>query len=175
MQRLNPQRCALLTQVISSHYPNQQILHLTDGCNDLHRTLYDFTKTKNFEYDLRTVGCEIGDLDASCHAGFRLEPLDLSARRFNRHAKLYENIFVTLSAQTLERDIQTVLKKFFRVMKNAGVLTLMIERDSPLLERIDRELEECYFVAISHIDIFDDYDVVTSRKMHGWGAYNVGF
>ncbi len=60
-------------------------------------------------------------------------------------------------------------------MKNAAILTLVVERGAPLLEHIDKDLEECYFVAINHIDIFDDYDVVTAKKMHGWGAYNVGF
>ena len=175
MQRLNPQKSVLLTQMISPHYPNQMILHLTDGINDFHRTLYDFTKSKAFEYDLRTVGCEIDDLDTDVHPGCRVETLDLNERKFNKHARLYENVYVTISADTLEKDIQTLLKKFFRVMKNAAILTLVVERGAPLLEHIDKDLEECYFVAINHIDIFDDYDVVTAKKMHGWGAYNVGF
>ncbi|WP_300367991.1 hypothetical protein [Hydrogenimonas sp.] len=175
MQRLNPQKSALLTQMISPHYPNQQILHLTDGSNDFHRTLYDFTKSKGFEYDLRTVGCEIEEFDAGDHPACRVESLDLAERKYNKHARLYENIFVTISPESLEEDIQTILKKFFRVMKNAAILTLVIDRGAPLLDRIDNDLEECYFVAINHIDIFDDYDVVTAKKLHGWGAYNVGF
>jgi hypothetical protein len=175
VQRLNPQKSALLTQMISPHYPNQQILHLTDGSNDLYRTLYDFARSKRFEYDLRTVGCEIDELDTGDHPAFRVESLDLAERKYNRHARLYENIFVTISPESLEEDIQTILKKFFRVMKNAAVLTLVIDRGAHLLDRIDNDLEECYFVAINHIDIFDDYDVVTAKKLHGWGAYDVGF
>jgi hypothetical protein len=161
--------------MISPHYPNQQILHLTDGRDDLYRTLYDFTRSKGFEYDLRTVGWEAEGLDCGQHPGCRVERLDLAERRYNKHARLYENVFVTVSSETLENDIQDILKKFFRIMKNAAILTLVIERGSPLLDRIDTDLEECYFVAINHIDIFDDYDVVTAKKLHGWGAYNVGF
>jgi hypothetical protein len=175
MQRLDPHKSALLTQMISPHYPHQQILHLTDARTDLHRMLYDFTRSKGFDYDLKAVGCEIEDLDAAAHPACRIEPLDLAARQYNRHARTYENVYVTLSAERLDADIENTLKKFFRLMKNAGVLTMLIERGSPLAGRIDRALEACYFVAINHIDIFDDYDVVTAKKLHGWGAYDVGF
>ncbi|WP_300363922.1 hypothetical protein [Hydrogenimonas sp.] len=175
MQRLDPRKSALLTQMISPHYPRQLIMQLTDGSTDLHRTLFEFTKSKGFEYDLKTVGCEIDDLEAQSHPCCRIESLDLAARQYNRHARVYENIYVTLSAERLEGDIQTILKKFFRITKNAGVLTMLIERGTPLLERIDSDLEAGYFVAVNHIDIFDDYDVVTAKKLHGWGAYDVGF
>ena len=60
-------------------------------------------------------------------------------------------------------------------MKNAGVVAILIPKNEPLLDVIDKKLEESFFVAINHIDIFDDYDVVTAKKMHGWGAYQVGF
>ncbi|WP_456383558.1 hypothetical protein [Hydrogenimonas sp.] len=175
MQRLDPRKSALLTQLISPHYPNQLIMHLTDGSTDLHRTLFEFTKSKGFEYDLKAIGCQIDDLETDSHPCCRIESLDLAARQYNRHARVYENVYVTLEASTLESDIQTVLKKFFRIMKNAGILTMLVERGSPLLERIDNDLEAGYFVAVNHIDIFDDYDVVTAKKLHGWGAYEVGF
>jgi len=82
---------------------------------------------------------------------------------------------VTLHPEHLENDTETILKKFFRIMKNAGVVAILIPKDAPLRDLIDQRLEASYFVAINHIDIFDDYDVVTAKKMHGWGAYQVGF
>ena len=175
MIRLDPKKCAQLTQIISPHYPNQQIMHLSDGSCDLHKTLYEVTKSRGFDYDLRLVDFELEDLDAEGHGGCTIEALDLARRQYNKHAKKYDNIFTTLRTQTLQPDLQTTLRKFYRILKNAGVLVMLIEKESPLLKIIDEELEKSYYSAVGHIDIFDDYEVVTAKKLHGWGAYDVGF
>ena len=178
MHRLDPKRTLLLTHLVSPHYPNQQILHLSDGSTDIHETLYQFTREKGFEYDLRAVGCEperFASLALKDHEGYTLEPLELQKRQYNKHARKYDNIFVTLDPSLMEEQVQTVLKKFYRIMKNGAILALVLPRGTSLLERIDEEIEACYFTATNHIDIFDDYDVVTTKKLHGWGAYDVGF
>ena len=178
MQRLDPQRTLLLTHLVSPHYPNQQILHLSDGGTDIHETLHRFTREKGFEYDLRAVGCETDRFESlreEAHEGYTLEPLDLQKRQYNKHARKYDNIFVTLDPSLLEGQLQPVLKKFYRIMKNGAILALVVPRGTALLQNIDEEIEACYFTATNHIDIFDDYDVVTTKKLHGWGAYDVGF
>ncbi len=175
MKRLKPEQTDLLMQIVSPHYPNQQILHLTDGGCDLHEALCELTKAREFEYDLRYLGSEPPKLECRDHPAMRIEPLDLGERRFNRHARLYENIFVTLGDALLEPDIDETLRKFYRIMKNAGVLVLLLEKGEGLSRSIDARLEESFFVAVNHIDIFDDYDVVNAKKLHGWGAYEVGF
>ncbi|WOE68789.1 hypothetical protein RZR97_06615 [Hydrogenimonas thermophila] len=175
MKTLKKEQCDLLMQIISTHYPNQQILHLTDGCNNLHQALFEFTKTKGHEYDLRMVNTEINDLPIQEHNDIFIKPLDINAKVYNQHSKKYENIFVTLNPEYIEADSVGMFKKFFRIMKNAGVVVILIPKGEPLLDTIDKELEDSYFVAINHIDIFDDYDVVTAKKLHGWGAYQVGF
>ena len=175
MKILKKEQSDLLMQIISTHYPNQQILHLTDGCNDLHYTLFELTKERGYEYDLRTVNIEINDLPSQDHDGFFVKPLNISDKDYSQHSKRYENIFVTLNPEYIESDAVAMFKKFFRIMKNAGVVAILIPKNEPLLDVIDKKLEESFFVAINHIDIFDDYDVVTAKKMHGWGAYQVGF
>ena len=175
MVRLDPRRCAQLSQIISSHYPNQQIMHLSDGSCDLHETLYALTKSRRFDYDLRLIEWEPEDLDPTTHGTCTVETMDLGRRQYNKHAKKYDNVFTTLRSETLGHDLQNTLRKFYRILKNAGVLVMLIEKDSPLLETIDEELEKSYYTAVGHIDIFDDYEVVTAKKLHGWGAYDVGF
>jgi len=175
MKILKKEECDLLMQIISTHYPNQQILHLTDGSNNLHQTLFEFTKIKGHEYDLRMVNTEINDLPTQEHNDIFIKPLDINAKAYNQHSKKYENIFVTLSPKYIEADAVRMFKKFFRIMKNAGVVVILIPKGEPLIDTIDKKLEESYFVAINHIDIFDDLDVVTAKKLHGWGAYQVGF
>jgi len=175
MKILKKQECDLLMQIISTHYPNQQILHLTDGSNNLHQALFKLTKMREYEYDLRTINTQISDLPVQEHNAFSMKPLDIDAKAYNSHSKEYENIFVTLDAKYIEANVTEMLKKFFRIMKNAGVLVILIQKGESLINTIDKKLEDGYFVAISHIDIFDDLDVVTAKKLHGWGEYQVGF
>jgi len=175
MKILKKKECDLLMQIISTHYPNQQILHLTDGSNNLHHALFEFTKKNGHEYDLRMVNTEINDLPIQEHNDISIKPLDINAKAYNQHSKKYENIFVTLNTEYLEADTTEIFKKFFRIMKNAGVVAILIPKGKPLIDTIDKRLEESYFVAINHIDIFDDLDVVTAKKLHGWGEYQVGF
>jgi len=175
MKILKRDQCNLLMQIISSHYPNQQILHLTDGCCNLHQTLFDLTKTKGYEYDLRPINSEIDDLPIQKHPDLLIKPLKLDAVDYSLNSKRYENIFVTLDPESIEDNSVEIFKKFFRIMKNGAVVAILIPKGESLLNIIDKNLEESYFVAINHIDIFDDYDVVTAKKLHGWGAYQVGF
>ncbi len=176
MRRLKEEHVALLMQIVSDHYPNQQILHITDCKTDLHDYLFKITKERGFEYDLRhTVDTPPSVTGADEHPAFRVEPLDLKRRAYNKHARLYEYVFVTLDEGSIADGLEEMLKKIFRLMKNSGVLIFLLEKRGLLEDKIDKVLEEGYFVAVNHIDIFDDFDVVNARKMHGWGAYSVGF
>jgi len=176
MEHLKQEQVSLLMQIVSDQYPNQQVLHLSDGENDLHKYLFEMTKTRGFEYDLRLIGEGAAlPFDPSGHPACTVEPLDLNRKAYNKHARLYEYVFVTVKDSILQEDIVQILKKIFRLMKNSGVLVILPEKGGTLQVEIDRILEEGYFVAINHIDIFDRLDVVNARKMHGWGAYSVGF
>jgi len=163
-------------QIVSDQYPNQQILHITDCKTDLHEYLFDMTKERGFEYDLRhTIDTPPSMSDVQMHPAFSSERLDLKRRAYNKHARLYEYVFVTVDEESIADDLEEMLKKIFRIMKNSGVLVFLLKKRGPLEDEIDKVLEEGYFVAVNHIDIFDDFDVVNARKMHGWGAYSVGF
>ncbi len=176
MEQLRKDQAALLMQIVSDQYPNQQIFHLSDGKNNLHDYIFELAKEKGFEFDFRYVGGNLPDLPLlQNHPGCTVETLDLKKRAYNKHTKLYEYVFVTIEDEKIEKEIDEIFKKIFRIMKNAGVLVLFLERDGTLQKKIDKILEEGYFVAVNHIEIFDSYDVVNARKMHGWGAYMVGF
>ncbi len=176
MRNLKAEQAALLMQIVSDHYPNQQILHITDCGTDLHDYLFKMTKERGFEYDLRhTVDTPPPITGVDGHPAFRVEPLDLRRRAYNKHARLYEYVFVTLDEESLAESLEEMLKKIFRLMKNSGVLVFLLKKRGQLECKIDKLLEDGYFVAVNHIDIFDDFDVVNARKMHGWGAYSVGF
>jgi len=39
-----------------------------------------------------------------------------------------------------------------------------------VLDRWQQVLEENYFVATNTIDMFEEYEILISKKMHGWGG-----
>jgi len=168
MLRLPPQEAEQLTYLISPHYPYQRIMLITDGGTNLHETLHDFTAQKGFELEIRTVGSEINLPNP--HPECKILPMRLDAPRYNRHAKQYENIFVALKPTQWETQAKEVLPKLHAAVKNAGTLALLIRRDALILRRIDALLEEADYVAVGHVEIFEAFDVVTAKKLHGWGS-----
>jgi hypothetical protein len=64
------------------------------------------------------------------------------------------------------------LKKTHSIIKNAGMILIFLPKE----ERTQYYewtalLEEHYYVASSIIDdLFEHYDVIISKKMHGWGG-----
>lgn len=169
MVRVERDRADMLMQIVSNHYPNQQILHITDGCNDLHDYLVELAKSRDYEYDLKYVCEEEPPFSASpIYERCRVQKLNLDAKAYNRHAKLYEYAFITLSEELISENIDQFLQKIYRLMKNSGIVVFLLENGGVLQKSIDKKLEDGYFVAISHIEIFEKYDVVNARKMHGW-------
>ena len=177
MHKYDTQRLNLLTNLISDHYPSQQILHLSDATIPLHETLYHFTAEEDFEYDLRAVGCGMelfSGLTGDAHSAFSIEPLSLQAKQYSKHAKKYDNLFVTVAPELLQAALSEILKKCYRILKNGAVFAAILPRES-FSGIMAEALEMTYFSAVNAIDIFDDYDVVSAKKLHGWGAYEVGF
>ncbi len=169
MKRVEKSGVDMLMQIVSNHYPNQQILHITDCSNDLHDYLIELAKERNYEYDLKYI-CddEPGFSKEITYDRCRVQRLDLAAKAYNRHARLYEYAFITIGDDLLSENLEEFLKKIYRLMKNSGIVVFLLEKGGVVEKTIDKDLEDGYFVATSHIDIFKEYDVVNARKMHGW-------
>jgi hypothetical protein len=171
MQTLDPRGTELLLQLIPPHYPNQSVMLITDHSTDLHRALYEETARRDFFFDLRHIG-EAPQTPDAPHPDFKMEPFDFSARQYNRQARLYDALFLAVSPDTLPDDPADALKKIYRIMKNAGSVVWLIP---PAIHDAATLLERTYFTAINPIDLFNSHHVVTAKKLHGWGAYEVGF
>ncbi|WP_457596369.1 hypothetical protein [Hydrogenimonas sp.] len=166
MRRIDTAKAMQLTHLVSPHYPNQRIMLITDGSLDLHGLLHDFTAARGFEFDCKCVDCDVAIPEP--HEGCRIEPLELSARQYNKHARQYENIFVAMEPASYGSDLDDFLKKCYRIVKNAGILTLLIPKGAAMNEGIEERLVGCNYVAVGRVDIFDDYEVITAKKLHGW-------
>jgi hypothetical protein len=84
--------------------------------------------------------------------------------------KIYEYVFVTAK---IEKEIRSdFVKRVHSIIKNSGNIIIFLPKGS-YEERYSwiELLEDHYYVASNTIDdLFENYDVLISKKMHGWGG-----
>ncbi len=120
-------------------------------CNSQEATLY----LKDFD----------NSLDKSLNSEFvKVEKFDFSDKRYNFHSVLYDFVFVCYDVEEL--PLKEVVKKFYRVIKNAGYLYLFVQNQK--VDEVINLLEETNFVSLNVIDSFKDTKVISAQKMHGW-------
>ena len=99
----------------------------------------------------------------------KVKSFDLNRPNYLIQGKFYEYLFVTTWIEDNIKD--SFLKKAHKTIKNAGLIILFIPRGDLYQRDIwSRLLEENYFVATNTIDLSSKYDVIISKKMHGWGG-----
>ena len=104
-------------------------------------------------------------LDKSLNSEFvKVEKFDFSDKRYNFHSVLYDFVFVCYDVEEL--PLKEVVKKFYRVIKNAGYLYLFVQNQK--VDEVINLLEETNFVSLNVIDSFKDTKVISAQKMHGW-------
>ena len=82
---------------------------------------------------------------------------------------MYDYLFV--SSNIPDEVKLPFLKKTYAVIKNAGNIIIFVPKgDYPQIHLWGQLLEENNFVATNTLDIFSNYDVIISKKMHGWGG-----
>ena len=171
MKNLKYKRIEQLLSIIPEH-PATRIMHISQSGLQLSDALASLAKKRDYEFLLNiTNGIfyeEIKDRyidNKECI----VKKMKLQQRRYASMAKMYDYIFVTA---TVSDDIQGQFAKIVHGhIKNAGNIIIFLPKDDlRVLDSWRVTLEENYFVASNTIDIFDDYEILISKKMHGWGG-----
>ncbi len=149
-------------------YPGIRIFHISDRETLLSRTIFDFCEERDYEYDLMAMDSAFQNrLEKE---GIEAETFDWKKHRYNKHAKLYDYVFVSIDPSKIA-DWPLFLKKIYMIMKNSAKLLLFLPPKEST-ERFEALLEAGNFVAINPIDLFSDYRLLSAQKMHGWGIYD---
>lgn len=154
-------------------YPALRIAHFADSGEEMTEVLSDFCIARSYEYQ---INCIDPDFYEYLHKRYKdtewIHPVKFSLQRprYMMQGKLYDFLFVTIPVSLEERS--DFLKKTHGIIKNAGNILIFLPKGS-YEERyswVDL-LEEHYYVASNTIeDLFENYDVLISKKMHGWGG-----
>jgi len=153
-------------------YPSIAIAHFSEGSDLLSEKIYQLCKTHDYEYRLNctTEVCykKASDKYASSDL-IKIKHFDLNRPRYMIQAKSYDYLFVSSSIPDGEKA--SFLRKSYAIIKNAGLIIIFVPKKNLSEQYLWTELlQEHNFVATNTIDIFTEYDVIISKKMHGWGG-----
>ena len=153
-------------------YPSTAVAHFSDADITLSQTIYNFCHEKSYQYQINATDTSFyTKLNESFQdkPGIRIIDFSLNRPKYLIQGKTYEYLFVTIELPREQRD--DFLKKAHEILRNAGNILIFIPNSSDE-ERYEWEylLEKNYYVATNTInDLFERYDVIISKKMHGWG------
>ena len=147
-------------------YPKTNIFHLNDQNIEVSDILYNYCKENEYDYDLVSTNEEF----LKMLEPYKPHKLDIKQPRYNRHAKLYDYVFLTLDIESIENK-KAFFTKIYHICKNAAKVLIFLENNS--YDELERLLEDLNFVASNYIDISKNYRVLSVQKMHGWGVYDL--
>ena len=153
--------------------PALQIAHFTDSGEMLTDALSDFCQKREYEYQINCTDKSFFNLLSSKYenmSNVKSINFTLERPRYMMQGKMYEYLFVT--AKIPENLRSDFIKKAHSIIKNAGNIIVFLPKGS-YEERYSwvELLEEHYYVASNTIDdLFENYDILISKKMHGWGG-----
>ena len=128
---------------------------------------------KEYQYQLNCVGDDFYANITKKYANsefIKIKNIPLQRRSYMMQGKQYDYLFVSNNIEG--EDKNEFLKKVHKIILNSGNIILFIEKNN-LKDRHEwtQLLEDNYFVATNTIDdMFEYYDIVISKKMHGWGS-----
>jgi hypothetical protein len=172
MKKLQANEIEQLLEIISKH-PRLRIAHFSEGGKVFIETLNQLSIEQGYEYQLHI-------LEEKLHQELKenlvineisnIRRIKWVQNRYASPALQYDLLFVTASIPNDYKE--AFAKKIYSHIKSAGEIILFLEKnDRKNSDEWKIFLEEYLFVAINvEVEIFENYDILIARKMHGWGG-----
>jgi len=172
MKNLEKDKLKILLDIIGSN-PALQIAHFAQSGEIIVNMLSEYCQERDYLYQINAIDNTFYE-----HLSEKFKNIDttqvkkfpLERKSYMIQGKQYDFLFVTA---TIDNEIRAdFLKKVHHVMRNAGNIVIFISKGD-LAERDNWTtlLEEKNYVATNTIDdLFENYDIIISKKMHGWGG-----
>lgn len=154
-------------------YPSISIMHFSEGSHLLSKKIVQLCQQHSYEYLLNCVSDVCYEKSMTKYADksdVKIKRFHLARPRYTIQPKACDYLFVTCNIE--ESEIKSFLQKIYATIKNAGLILIFIPKGDLKQKHLwSEELVENNFVATNTLDdIFKHYDVIISKKMHGWGG-----
>ena len=170
MKKIEQEKLNELLRIINI-YPEIRIAHFADSGEELVKYINDFCNKHDYGYQVNCSKVEFYEqLLPQYEHRSRTKILNFNLARpsYLMQGKKYDYVFIS---NTVEDDFRgDFLKRIHIVMKNAGNIMIFIPKGGYIQsDKWIAELEEQYYVSTNVIsDLFENFDVIVTRKMHGW-------
>ena len=171
MKKLEIKSIRQLLEIIPNH-PGLRMSQFSDGGESFSNALSSLCLVREYEYQLNVLDEVFFTKAKELYGNNNLsivKRIKWDQRRYSSLAKQYDILFVTAMIPDNYRKL--FAKNIYSHIKSDGYLVLFLEKHN---QKNSEEwyifLEEHLFVAISTLDIFENYEILIAKKMHGWGG-----
>ena len=172
MKKLQVNEIEQLLEIISQH-PRLRIAHFSDAGEMFIQALNDLSVKQGYEYQLHLLDENLYEKVKSTYTIndiSYIKKIKWEQKRYASPALQYDLLFVTATVPSdYKKDF---VQNIYSHIKSAGEIILFLEKNNTTnSDEWQIFFEEYLFVAI-HLerDIFENYDILIARKMHGWGG-----
>lgn len=128
--------------------PNIAILHINNKVEFINSTVKKIAK--DYEGEINFINFQ--------KESFKLK---VPARQYE-YAILSDILFYSENQTNL-------LKSVYRSLENSANIIILEKISNNNLQKIKELLEQIGFLAVNHIDLFQEFNLITAKKMHMWG------
>jgi len=95
--------------------------------------------------------------------------IDEKSARLKASAREFEYIVLSdILSYCPNKD--KILKLAYKALENSANIIILEKKSNENLDEIKELLDNTSFVAINNIDLFDEYHLITAKKLHMWGS-----
>ena len=131
-------------------FENILILHINNGIDFLNPVLEEVAKSLNGQVKYKDF-------------------IDEKNTNLRATAREFEYIVLSDILSHCE-DKNKVLKIMYKALENSANIIILEKISHNNVDEIKELLDKTSFVAINHIDLFEDYVIITAKKLHMWGS-----
>ena len=150
----------LLFDIVPPH-PGQNIAIIEDSQDNFLLSLKEFCQKIDATLHIKSLGKR----EAINTDILKIKTFSFEQSRYNTFSVNYDFLFLCVDISERE-DMESIFKKIYRVMKNAGNIFLFVKKDE--VRRYFELLEDTNYVALNNIEFNEKLDIVIAKKMHGW-------
>lgn len=150
----------LLFDLIPTH-PALNIALIEDSTYPCAHKLIEFSKKIDASLYIKNPNPNSYEKSDTLH----VEDFDFKQDKYNKHSLQYDFLFLCAKIDDIE-DIPSTCKKIYRAIKNAAQIYIAVEKDK--IKDLSSTLENVNFVALNTIELNENIDIISAKKMHGW-------
>jgi hypothetical protein len=171
MKTLDTKQAEQLLEIIQSK-PGQRIVHFSAEEYGLSKILHQFSQENDNNYYLYCTEKTFYETAKETYQGeSNIRVVNFNTLRPRYMIQGIEYDYLIAELDFTQEDKAVFLEKCYPIIRTGGNIILLIPNSSTQIrDEWQSVLEEQYYVSVNIINnIFDDFDVIVARRMHGWG------